>query len=77
LKKKEKLKDEVIELIKELKKENMKLKFSRLDDTGENYAFEKECKQQNLAVKFEFSGPSTPQRNGKVERKFQTLYGRF
>jgi hypothetical protein len=38
---------------------------------------EKECKQKKLAVKFEYSGPRTPQRNGKVERKFQTLYGRI
>jgi hypothetical protein len=28
-------------------------------------------------VKFEFSGPQTPQRNGKVERKFQTFFGRI
>jgi hypothetical protein len=49
----------------------------RLDDAGENYALEKEYKQQNLAVKFEYSGPRTPQRNGKLERKFQTLYGRI
>jgi hypothetical protein len=38
---------------------------------------EKLCKQQNVDVKFEFSGPRTPQRNGKVEQKFQTLYGRI
>jgi hypothetical protein len=25
----------------------------------------------------EFSGPRTPQRNGKVEQKFQTFYGRI
>jgi hypothetical protein len=43
----------------------------RLDDAGENYALEKECKQQNLTVKFEYSGPRTPRRNGKVERKFK------
>jgi hypothetical protein len=49
----------------------------RLDDAGENYALEKEYKQQNLAVKFEYSGPYTPQRNGKFERKFKTLYGRI
>jgi hypothetical protein len=30
-----------------------------------------------LNIKFEFSGPRTPQRNGKVERKFQTFYGRI
>jgi hypothetical protein len=60
-----------------LKNENIQVKFLRLDNAGENYALEKECKQQNLAVKFEYSGPRTPQRNGKVERKFQTLYGRI
>jgi hypothetical protein len=31
----------------------------------------------HLALSFEFLGPRTPQRNGKVERKFQTLYGRI
>jgi uncharacterized protein YqeY len=77
LKKKDELKDKVVELIKELKNENIQVKFLRLDDAGENYALEKECKQKKLAVKFEYSGPRTPQRNGKVERKFQTLYGRI
>jgi hypothetical protein len=76
LKKKDELKDEVVELIKELKNENIQVKFLRFDDAGENYALEKECKQQNLAVKFKYSGSRTPQRNGKVEHKFQTLYGR-
>jgi hypothetical protein len=32
---------------------------------------------QGYGVKFEFSGPRTPQRNGKVERKFQTFFGRI
>jgi hypothetical protein len=43
----------------------------------ENYALEKECNQQNLAIKFEYSGPCTPQMNGKVKRKFQKLHGRI
>ena len=30
-----------------------------------------------MNIIFEFSGPRTPQRNGKVERKFQTFYGRI
>ena len=49
----------------------------RLDDDGEYYELEKPCKQENLRIKFEFSGPLTPKRNGKVERKFQNLYGRI
>jgi len=73
MKTKSELKERVIDLIKELRN----VKYLRLDDAGENFALEKFCKQQNLQVKFEFSGPRTPQRNGKVERKFQTLYGRI
>jgi hypothetical protein len=30
-----------------------------------------------LGGEFEFSGPNPPQRNGKVESKFQTLYERI
>jgi hypothetical protein len=67
------LKERIVDLVKELKT----VKFLRLNNAGENFALEKLCKQQNVDVKFEFSGPRTPQRNGKVERKFQTLYGRI
>jgi hypothetical protein len=67
------LKERIVDLVKELKS----VKFLRLDDAGENVALENLCKQQNVDVKFEFSGPRTPQRNGKVEQKFQTLYGRI
>jgi hypothetical protein len=48
----------------------------RFDDAGENKSLEKLCKQEGLGIQFEYSGPKTPQRNGRVEQKFQTLYGR-
>jgi hypothetical protein len=32
---------------------------------------------KNTMRSFEFSGPRTPQRNRKVERKFQTFFGRI
>jgi hypothetical protein len=32
---------------------------------------------KRISHKFEFLGPRTPQGNGKVERKFQTFYGRI
>ena len=32
--------------------------------------------QEGLGIQFEFTGPGTPQRNGRIERKFATLYGR-
>jgi hypothetical protein len=31
---------------------------------------------KSSGVKFEFSGPRIPQRNGKVKRKLQTFFGR-
>jgi hypothetical protein len=36
---------------------------------------EKACKQHHLGLQLEFSGPRISQRNGKLERKVQTLYG--
>jgi hypothetical protein len=53
------------------------VRFPQIDDTGENYALEKACKNEKLNIKFEYSGPCTPQRNEKVEQKFQTLNGRI
>jgi hypothetical protein len=67
------LEAKLVELIKELKNDIIQVRFLRLNVAGENYALGKECKQKNLAIKFEYSVPCTPQRNGKVERKFQTL----
>jgi hypothetical protein len=74
---KDKSKDKIVELIKELKNENIHVQVLRLDDAGEIHGLEKECRQQNLGIKFEYSGPRTPGRNGKVDRKFQTLFVRI
>jgi hypothetical protein len=43
----------------------------------ENKALFDECRSKGYNMKFEFSGPQTPQRNVKVERKFQTFFGRI
>jgi hypothetical protein len=63
--------------MKELKNKTIKVKFFSFDDAEENCALEKDCKQNNLAVNFEYCGPCTFQRNRKFEHKFQTLYGRI
>jgi hypothetical protein len=73
LRAKSELKEGILDLVKELRN----VKFLRVNEAGENFALEKLCKQQNFNVKFEFSGPRTPQRNGKVGQDFQTLYGRI
>jgi hypothetical protein len=52
------------------------VKTIRCDDAGENKAFENLCIIEQLGIHFEYTGPGTPQYNGRVERKFATLYGR-
>jgi len=64
-------------LLTDLKIAGIEVKFIRCDDSGENKAFYDACWSKGYLIKFEFSGPRTPQRNGKAERKFQTLYGRI
>jgi hypothetical protein len=56
LKQKDELSCYAIGLIEELKKDNIHVKFLRVDDAGENYALEKACKRESLSIKFEFSG---------------------
>ena len=64
-------------LLTDLKIASVDVKIIRCDDAGENKAFYEECRSKGMNIRFEFSGPRTPQRNGKVERKFQTFYGRI
>ena len=34
------------------------------------------CKHEGHGIHFEYTMPSTPQQNGRVQRKFVTLFGR-
>ena len=77
LKNKSDLKVKMINLLTDLKIADVNVKFIRCDDTGENKSMKDDHRIKSFGVKFEFSGPRTPQRNGKVERKFQTFYGRI
>ena len=77
LKAKSDLKAKVTTLLTDLKIAGVNVKFIRCDDSGENKALFEECHSKGYGIKFEFSGPRTPQRNGKVERKFQTFFGRI
>ena len=64
-------------LIKDLKsKHGINVKYIRCDDAGENTKLEEACLKEGLGIQFEYTAPGTPQRNGRVERKFTTLYGR-
>ena len=53
------------------------VKYFRCDNSGENKKFQELIKSKTkINVTFEFTAPNTPQQNGKVERKFATLYGK-
>jgi hypothetical protein len=59
------------------KDKNITVNFIRCDNSEEN----KDIQQAiilipKIKVKFEFTAPDTPQQNGKIERKFATLYGK-
>jgi hypothetical protein len=49
----------------------------RCDSTGENKGLEFHCKLIGINASLKYSGPRTPERKGKVERNYQTLYGRI
>jgi hypothetical protein len=70
------LKVKMITLIKQLRSKGITVKIIRCDNAGENVSFQKEAEELNLGLVFEYTAPDTPQQNGRVERKFQTLYGR-
>lgn len=77
LKKKDEQYDILLGFIKDLRaKHGKQVKFIRCDNSGENRKLEELCKNEGLGITFEYTAPGTPQQNGKVERKFATLYGR-
>ena len=77
LKKKSETALRITNLIKDLKaKANMEVKYIRCDNAGKNKSLQEECLKQGLGVQFEFTAPGNPERNGRVERKFATLFGR-
>jgi hypothetical protein len=77
LKAKNDLKGKILTLLTDLKISGLDVKFIRCNDSGENKALFDEYILKGSNMKFEFSGPQTPQRNAKVERKFQTFFGRI
>ena len=65
-------------LIKRLKTENkITVDTIRCDNAGENKKMEEMYIDQDLEVKFEYTVVGTTQQNGRVQRKFATLYGRI
>jgi hypothetical protein len=78
LKKKSDLPETVIKWINEVKKTaNVNIQKIRCDNAGENTTLQKWVQEdKELNISFEFTAPYTPEMNGKIERKFATLYGK-
>ena len=76
LNRKSETKDKIMSLINSLNNKKRRVKFIRCDNAGENEKLEKACEREGLNIKFEYTARNTPQQNGRVERKFATLYGR-
>jgi hypothetical protein len=71
------LKGKVKTLLSDLKFGGLKVKFIRWDNAGKNTSMKNDQDIKSFGVKFKFSGPRTPQRNGRVEMKFQNFYDRI
>ena len=54
-----------------------KVKFLRMDNSGENVGLKTRLEREKVNVQIEFTAPNIPQQNGKVERSFATLWGRL
>ena len=77
MKNKSDLVDEGIKLIKKIKNDHgVAIKKIRCDNAGENKSLEKEIIEKGMNICFEYTAANTPQQNGRVERKFATIYGR-
>ena len=76
IKTKDLLKVRLIPLSKQLKAEfGIHVKIILCDNAGENQAFQRASEAEGMGLKFEYTAPGTPEQNGRVEWKFQTLYG--
>ena len=69
----------MVDWLKEFsRRHKIKVKYMRCDNANENHYFMHEVKQYiTYTIQFEFTAPNTPQQNGRVERKFATLYGKI
>jgi hypothetical protein len=71
------VKGKFLTLLTYLKISGLDDKFIQCNDLGETKALIDECRSKGYNMKFEFSDPRAPQCNCKVERKFQTFFGRI
>jgi hypothetical protein len=64
-------------LLTNLKIAGLNVRFIRCDDADKNMTKKNDPEIKSFGVEFEFSVTRNPQRNGNVETKLQTIYGRI
>ena len=68
----------IMKFLRMMKTRGSPVKCIRLDNAGENRDLQNKCGDSKDLndIKFEFTPRDTPQYNGKIERKFQTICNR-
>ena len=56
------------------KRHGMKLKFIRMDNSGENKRSARMISKIDPSIVFEFTAKNTPQQNGLIERNMATIW---
>ena len=78
LKQKSDLAKDGLVLMRRLKDQHgINVKIIRCNNAGDNEKMEEACIEQRMGIKFKYTAVGIPQQNGRVERKFATLYGRI
>ena len=69
----------LMEFLRQMKSRGTPVKYIRCDNAGENKTLAAECKKSSDLndIQFEFTPRDSPQFNGKIERKFATIFGRM
>ena len=65
-----------VQQLRQWKREQHRVLTIRCDNAGENKTLQKACDDRGLTISFEYTARNTPQQNSKVEKGFETLYGR-
>jgi hypothetical protein len=66
-----------VELAAKDKERRIKIQIIRCDNAGENKSLQNKINTTpDFIIHFEYTAPYTPEQNGTIERKFQTLYGK-
>jgi hypothetical protein len=64
----------VVQFLTTMKNQNTPVFIIRCDNSGENQVLRTATQNAGFSIQYEYTAPSTPQHNGRVERKFSVLY---